>query len=74
MGNNYYVYDFSELLDEIEELNSQVSTLTGQVTTLTTELKDLKKVQKTQHDEIVSAFGIVTAIMVVITAVKVMFK
>ena len=73
MGN-YYVYDFGELLAEMQELNSQVSTLTGQVTTLTTELKDLKKVQKTQHSELVSGFNIVTAIMVGIIAIKVMFK
>lgn len=63
----YYDYDFSQMVDELQDLNTTADQIL-------TEIKANEEAAELRQEEITSAFTLVTMILVISIAVKVMFK
>lgn len=63
----YYDYDFSKMLDELQDLNTTADQIL-------TEIKANGEAAELRHEEITTSLTLVTVILVISIAVKVMFK
>lgn len=63
----YYVYDFSEMLSELESIE-------GKSTEILTELRQIRSDQQAFYDKVYEGFHTITVFILIGIACKVLFK